>query len=37
MKDITTAQPHSTKPGLGFCTDSNPAHNMSEIPDGEDL
>ena len=34
---ITTAQLHSTKPELSFCTGSNPAHGMSEIWDGEDL
>ena len=34
---ITTAQLHSTKPELSFCADSNPAHGMSEIRDGEDL
>ena len=34
---ITTAQLHSTKPELRFCTGSNPAHGISEIRDGEDL
>ena len=34
---ITTAQFHSTKPGLRFCTGSNPAHSLLEIRDGEDL
>ena len=34
---ITTAQLHSTKPELRFCTGSNPAHDMSEIHDGDDL
>ena len=34
---ITTAQLHSTKPELKFCTGSNPAHGVSEIRDGEDL
>ena len=34
---ITTAQLHSTKPELSFCTGSNPAHDMSEIRDDEDL
>ena len=34
---ITTAQLHSTKPELRFCTGSYPAHSMSEICDGEDL
>ena len=34
---ITTAQLQSTKPELRFCTDSNPAHSMSEIGDSEDL
>ena len=34
---ITTAQLHSTKPELRFCADSNPARNVSEIRDGEDL
>ena len=33
----TTAQLHSTKPQLRFCTDLNPACSMSEIHDGEDL
>ena len=34
---ITTAQLHSTKLKLKFCTGSNPAHVMLEIHDGEDL
>ena len=34
---ITTAQLHSTKSELRFCTGSNPARSMSEIHDGEDL
>ena len=34
---ITTAQLHSTKPELRSCADSNPAHGVSEIRDGEDL
>ena len=34
---ITTAQLHSTKPELRFCTGSNPAHSVSEIGNGEDL
>ena len=34
---ITTAQHHSTKPQLRFCTGSNPADGLSEIRDGEDL
>ena len=34
---ITTAQLHSTKPELRFCTGSNPAGGMSEICYGEDL
>ena len=34
---ITTAQLHSTKPELRFCTGSNPAWSVSEIHDGEDL
>ena len=34
---IITAQLHSTKPELRFCTDSNPARGVSEIRDGEDL
>ena len=33
---ITTAQLHSTKPELRFCTRSNPARGVSEIRDGED-
>ena len=34
---ITTAQLHSKKPELRFCTGSNPARGVSEIRDGEDL
>ena len=34
---ITTAQLHSTKPELRFFVGSNPARNISEIRDGEDL
>ena len=34
---ITTAQLHSTKPELRFCTGSNPVHGVSEIRDSEDL
>ena len=34
---ITTAQLHSTKPKLRFCAGSNPARDVSEIRDGEDL
>ena len=34
---ITTAQLHSTKPELWFCACSNPARDVSEIHDGEDL
>ena len=34
---ITTAQLHSTKPELRFCTGSNPAGGVSEIRDDEDL
>ena len=34
---ITTAQLHSTKPELRFCTGSNPARGVSEIRDGEEL
>ena len=33
---ITTAQLHSSKPELRFCT-SNPAPGVSEIRDDEDL
>ena len=36
-KLITTAQLHSTKPGLRFCAGSNPACRVLEIQDGEDL
>ena len=34
---VTTAQLHSTKPGLRFCAGSNPARGVSEIRDGEHL
>ena len=34
---ITTAQLHSTKPELRFCTGSNPVHGVSKIRDSEDL
>ena len=34
---ITTANLHSTKPELRLCAGSNPARNVSEIRDGEDL
>ena len=34
---ITTADLHSTKPELTFCTDSNPAGLVLEICDGGDL
>ena len=34
---ITTAQLHSTKPELRFCTGSNSARSMSEIHNDEDL
>ena len=34
---ITTAQLHSTKPELRFCTGSNPARGVSGIRNGEDL
>ena len=34
---IATAQLHSTKPELRFCIGSNPALDVSKIPDGEDL
>ena len=34
---ITTAQFHSTKSELWFCAGSDPAHDVSEIRDGEDL
>ena len=34
---ITTAQLHSTKPELRFCTGSNPTPGVSEIRDEEDL
>ena len=34
---ITTAQLHSTNPGLRFCPGSNPARSLSEIHDGVDL
>ena len=31
---ITTAQLHSTKPEIRFCTGSNPVHGVSEFGDG---
>ena len=34
---ITTAQLHSTKPEFKFCAGSNPARDVSEIRDVEDL
>ena len=34
---ITIAQLHSTKPELTFCAGSNPARDMPEISDGENL
>ena len=34
---ITTAQLHSIKPELRFCTGSNPACEMLEVRDGEDF
>ena len=34
---ITTAQLPLTNPELKFCRCSNPAHNVSEICDGENL
>ena len=34
---VTTAQLHSTKPELRFCTCSSPALSVLEIHDGEDL
>ena len=34
---IATAQLHSSKPELRFCTGSNPARGVLEIRDGEDL
>ena len=34
---ITTAQLHSTKTELRFCTGLNPACGVSKIHDGEDL
>ena len=34
---ITTAQLYSTKPELRFYPGSNPARNVPEIRDGEDL
>ena len=34
---VTTAQLHSTKLELRFCAGLNPARDMSEIRDGEDL
>ena len=35
--DITTVQFHSTKSEFRFCVGSNPARDVSEICDGEDL
>ena len=34
---ITTARLHLTKPELRFCAGSNPARDVSEIRNGEDL
>lgn len=34
---IKTVYLHSTKPDLKFCESSNPACEISEICDGEDL
>ena len=34
---ITTAQLDSTRPELRLCAGSNPARDLSEIRDGEDL
>ena len=34
---ISTIQLHSTKPELRFCAGSNPAHEVSQIRDGENL
>ena len=34
---ITTAQFHSSKPELRFCTGSKPAFGVSEIHNGENL
>ena len=34
---ITTAQPYSAKSELRLCTVSNPAQDVSEIRDGEDI
>ena len=34
---ITTAQLHSTNPKLRLCAGSNPARDVSEIRDGENL
>ena len=34
---ITTAQLHLTKPELTFCAGSNPACDVSEIHNGENL
>ena len=34
---ITTAQLHSTNPKLMVCAGSNPARDVSEIRDGENL
>ena len=34
---ITTAQLDSTRPELRLCAGSNPARDLAEIRDGEDL
>ena len=34
---INAAQPHSTKPEVRICASSNPARDVFEIRDGEDL
>ena len=34
---ITTAQLHSAKPELRFCTGSNPTFDVSKIFDGKNL
>ena len=34
---ITTAKLHSTTPELRFCAGSNPARNLQEIHDGDDI
>ena len=34
---VTTAQLHSSKPEHSFSAGSNPARDVSEIRDGEDL